>query len=249
MLTTTNMQLGQWAASRTDVFPTEMCELMSRLHSNVDAHSLADTKRIVSKAFGGLPFQDIFEEFDEKPLGIGAIAQVYKAKLKPSLLPPENIEREKRHFREALRHNVDVIAKSAPPRDRAPSAYVAVKVLHPRVESMIHRDLRIMRFFAAAINAIPTMEWLSLPVEVDKFGEMMRLQLDLRIEGNNLEKFRHNFQNRPTVTFPKPYLDYTTRQVLIEEFAHGIPLSAFLENGAGVFQKDIADMGLDSFLV
>lgn len=242
------LQLGQWAASRSDIFPTEMCDLMSRLHSSVEPHPFSETKRIVSAAFGDLPFESIFVEFDEKPLGIGAIAQVYKAKLHPSLLPPNGDDGEHtKDFRKALRHNVDVLAKSSP--RQVPSSSVAVKVLHPRVEKMIHRDLRIMRFFASAINAIPTMEWLSLPDEVEKFGEMMRLQLDLRIEGNNLVKFRKNFKNRTTVTFPKPYLDYTTREVLIEEFAHGIPLSAFLAAGGGVYEKVIADMGLDAFLV
>ena len=92
------------------------------------------------------------------------------------------------------------------------------------------------------------MEWLSLPDEVNKFAEMMKLQLDLRIEGANLEVFQKNFQQRPTVTFPSPYQEYTTRKVLIEEFAHGLPLPWFLEQGAGPYNKELADMGLDAFL-
>ena len=92
------------------------------------------------------------------------------------------------------------------------------------------------------------MEWLSLPDEVDKFAEMMKLQLDLRIEGTNLEIFQKNFEHRSTVTFPTPYQEYTTRKVLIEEFAHGLPLPIFLEQGAGPYNKELADMGLDAFL-
>ncbi|KAA8576740.1 hypothetical protein EYC84_006807 [Monilinia fructicola] len=65
-----------------------MCEIMSQLHSNAPAHSLHATKRIISRAFDGRPFEDIFEEFQEQPLGVGAIAQVYKAKLKPDLATP-----------------------------------------------------------------------------------------------------------------------------------------------------------------
>jgi aarF domain-containing kinase len=105
-----------------------------------------------------------------------------------------------------------------------------------------------MGFFAAVINAIPTMEWLSFPDEVEQFGEMMRLQLDLRIEAANLTLFRRNFKDRTTAWFPYPYTEYTTRNVLIEEFAQGIPMEDFLQNGGGVFQKDIADEGLDAFL-
>ncbi|KAI9833189.1 MAG: hypothetical protein M1819_003812 [Sarea resinae] len=242
------IKLGQWAASRSDIFPTQMCKIMSSLHSNAPAHSLAITKETIIRAFDGRPFEDIFEEFIEEPLGVGAIAQVYKAKLKPDLAAPGDVDLTSRppNLREKVKKNVDVMVKNTP--QRVPSSYVAIKVLHPRVERIVRRDLKIMGFFASVINAIPTMEWLSLPDEVHQFGEMMRLQLDLRIEAANLSIFRKHFKNRSTAWFPFPYMEYTTRQVLVEEFAQGIPLEAFLQDGGGTFQKDIADEGLDAFL-
>lgn len=221
---------------------------MSSLHSQAPAHSLEVTKRTISRAFNGLPFEDIFEEFQEEPLGVGAIAQVYKAKLRPDLAAPSDVERldEPANLRAKVRKNVDVLVKSIP--QRVPSTYVAIKVLHPRVERIVRRDVRIMMFFARVINAIPTMEWLSFPGEVRKFGEMMRLQLDLRIEAANLSLFRENFKSRTTAWFPYPYTEYTTREVLVEEFAQGIPLTTFLETGGGAFQREIAQQGLDAFL-
>ncbi|KAI9732600.1 MAG: hypothetical protein M1834_003936 [Cirrosporium novae-zelandiae] len=241
------IKLGQWAASRSDIFPQEMCNIMSSLHSNAPAHSLSATRQIVERAFDGRPFDQIFSEFQEVPLGVGAIAQVYKAKLMPDLAVPGDVDIARpRNFRETVKKNVDVLVKSTP--QRVPSTYVAVKVLHPRVERVVRRDLKIMGFFASVLNAIPTMEWLSLPDEVTQFGEMMRLQLDLRIEAANLTMFRKHFMDRTTAWFPYPYTDYTTRQVLIEEFAQGIPLATFLENGGGVYQEEIADEGLDAFL-
>ncbi|CAG8220491.1 unnamed protein product [Penicillium salamii] len=242
------IKLGQWAASRTDIFPPEMCNIMSSLHSNAPAHSLHQTKRIIRKAFNGLPFEDIFEEFQEEPLGVGAIAQVYKAKLKPSLAASRDQELgvEPPTLGEKVRKNVDVLVKSSP--QRVPSSYVAIKVQHPRVEQMIHRDLRIMSFFAHMIDAIPTMHWLSFPDEVQQFGEMMKLQLDLRIEATNLVMFRKKFKSRTAAWFPYPYLEYTTREVLVEEFAQGIPLATFLDIGGGVYQHEIANEGLDAFL-
>ncbi|KAJ6015727.1 hypothetical protein N7540_010318 [Penicillium herquei] len=241
------IKLGQWAASRTDIFPPDMCTIMSSLHSNAPAHSLRDTKRIIQKAFNDLPFEEIFAEFEEEPLGVGAIAQVYKAKLKPSLATSsQELGQEPITLGEKMRKNVDVLVKNSP--QRVPSSYVAIKVLHPRVEKMIRRDLRIMSFFASLLNAIPTMNWLSFPDEVQQFGEMMKLQLDMRIEGTNLVMFRDKFKNRTTAWFPYPYLDYTTREVLVEEFAQGIPLATFLDIGGGVYQREIANEGLDAFL-
>ncbi|KAA8635622.1 hypothetical protein SMACR_03314 [Sordaria macrospora] len=238
------IKLGQWAASRSDIFPDEMCNIMSKLHADAPAHSLNATKRIVEEAFGGRHFDEIFEEFDEKPLGVGAIAQVYRAKLKPDLTMPADADVSDSSRRFAK--NVGTVLKSTP--KRVPSSYVAIKVLHPGVERTVRRDLRIMGFFARMINAIPTLEWLSLPDEVDQFGEMMKLQLDLRIEAANLSMFRKNFKDRTTAWFPYPYTEFSTRNVLVEEFAHGIPLADFMANGGGVFQKEIASEGLDAFL-
>ncbi|KAK6353223.1 hypothetical protein TWF696_005204 [Orbilia brochopaga] len=247
----TFIKLGQWAASRTDIFPLQMCSIMSTLHSNVAAHPLSQTREIIEEAFDGRPFQSIFLEFEETPLGVGAIAQVYRAKLNPDLLPSVQTSSPGgpgllKNSAQDLLNRVETLVNPRP--SQVPSGWVAIKVLHPHVDRLIHRDLRIMKIFSVLINSIPTLEWLSLPDEVDKFGEMMRLQLDLRIEARNLAKFLHNFEDRNTVTFPTPYIDYTTRQVLVEEFVHGVPLQNFLEFGGGVYQKQLADMGLDAFL-
>jgi aarF domain-containing kinase len=239
------IKLGQWAASRTDIFPKEMCSIMSAMHSNAPAHSMRKTRRIIEAAFG-MPFEEIFEEFHEKPLGVGAIAQVYRAKLKPNLRAMGDSDVEQPTFSKRLKKNVDAMAKSTP--QRVPSSYVAIKVLHPAVDRIVGRDLRIMSAFASIIDIIPGMSWFSFPDQVEQFGEMMKLQLDLRIESANLSLFRKHFKDRTTAWFPYPYTAYISRQVLVEEFAHGIPLEDFLRNGGGVFQKEIADEGLDAFL-
>ncbi|GFP54769.1 ABC1 family protein C21C3.03, mitochondrial [Trichoderma asperellum] len=226
-----------------------MCDTMSKLHSNAPAHSMHVTRKTVEAAFNGRKFEDIFDEFYETPLGVGAIAQVYKAKLKPDLAAPQDLEADSRGPRplsQNVKQQVRTVLKSSP--KQVPSTYVAVKVLHPKVERIVRRDLKIMGFFASMLNAIPTIEWLSLPDEVAQFGQMMKLQLDLRIEAANLETFRKNFKDRTTASFPFPYSEFTTRNVLIEEFAQGIPLADFMESGGGVFQHDIANEGLDAFL-
>ena len=243
------IKLGQWAASRSDIFPSQMCAVMSELHSNAPAHSLAHTKRTICAAFDGRTFDEIFEEFEEKPLGVGAIAQVYKARLREDVAKADDSDLQdpqQERLSRRLRRNVDAFVKSSP--QRVPSSYVAIKVLHPKVERIVRRDLKIMAVFASIINAVPTLEWLDLPNEVANFGDMMRLQLDLRIESANLSVFRKHFQDRRSAWFPFPYTDYSTRQVLVEEFAQGIPLHHFLEQGGGVFQKEIANEGLDAFL-
>lgn len=248
------IKLGQWAASRTDIFPKEMCDELGQLHSNAKAHSLVATKKIISQSFGDMPFEEIFDEFQEKPLGVGAIAQVYIGKLSEAALKKVKSVDDAEKELHKISANEDFFEKflvTEHANSLTSNQQVAIKVLHPKVEININRDLKIMAFFAKAIDMIPTMEWLSLPDEVEQFGILMRLQLDLRIEALNLAKFRHNFRQRLDIHFPKPYLNFTTRDVLVEEFMHAIPMSKLLslnENFGKNLSKEVSDKGLDAFL-
>lgn len=174
---------------------------------------------------------------------------MYKAKLRKDLIPPSYLDpKHKRPRRPNLA--ADALQPAAPP-PKVPTSSVAVKILHPRVEKTINRDLSIMTFFARCIAALPGLEWISLPEEVEVFGGMMREQLDLRLEASNLRRFEHNFSGRreDAVNFPRPLEDWTTKDVLIEEYEDALPLNAFLRNGGGPFDNTLATLGLDVFLV
>ncbi|CCK67857.1 Cqd1p KNAG_0A01680 [Huiozyma naganishii CBS 8797] len=190
----TFIKLGQWAASRTDLFPPELCEELSSLHSNVSPHPFAYTESTLCEVFQVERLDQVFDEFHRTPLGVGAIAQVHAA------------------------HRRDT------------DQWCAVKIIHPRAARIINRDLQIMRFWAATVNMIPTMEWLSLPDEVAQFAILMRLQLDLRIEAQNLTRFHENFPQSVTTKFPQALdMEHTTRDVLIEEYINGFPMGKFLQ--------------------
>lgn len=237
------IKLGQWAASRTDLFPAALCAKMSKLHSGNKPHPFRYTKKVLQRAFH-LPFDEIFEAFEEKPIGCGAIAQVYRARLRPEILTQSSAEAAQ--LADELAHQAD--------GDRRIVTSVAIKVLHPRVEKLVRRDIRIMSIFANIINALPEMEWLSLPDEVMAFSDMMTQQLDLRVEATNLDRFRENFKDRPrTVTFPRPIRlgpnqVAANKEVLIEEYEDALPLKYFLRNGGGPYDEKIANLGLDAFL-
>ncbi|AET40945.1 Cqd1p Ecym_7093 [Eremothecium cymbalariae DBVPG len=212
----TFIKLGQWAGSRTDIFAEGLCLELCNLHSNAKPHSLKYTKEQIVKALGVESFDDIFEEFDAKTLGCGAVAQVYVGKLTDKIIKQKQI-----HL--------------GPDQNK----WCAVKVVHPKATKQISRDLKIMKFFAVAIDMLPTMEWLSLPTEVEQFSVLMNLQLDLRIEVNNLRKFNENFEGDPCVKFPQGFPELTSRNVLFEEYIHGFPMEMFLK-----VKKYISNPGL-----
>ncbi|KAF9926604.1 hypothetical protein FBU30_003822 [Linnemannia zychae] len=244
----TFIKLSQWAASRTDIFPTQLCIMLSKLHNQVDPHPIEYTRRTIEAAFGGRKMEDIFDEFIETPLGIGAIAQVYRGRLKPGIALHFEPEEDNNGSESVIQKLGQVTKTQDHTKPKRLKTEVAIKVLHPKVARTVERDLAIMKFFAKIINCIPTMRWIALPDQVAMFGEMMQEQLDLRIEARNLETFRHNFRDRYTVTFPRALTQFATREMLIEEFVSALPLKTILQKGAGPFALKIADIGLDGFL-
>ncbi|KAL5648906.1 hypothetical protein ACJX0J_039715, partial [Zea mays] len=68
---------GQWAATHPDLFPSDLCTELSKLHTKAPAHNFTYTKKTVEKAFGR-KLSDIFEE---DPVASGSVAQVHRAVL------------------------------------------------------------------------------------------------------------------------------------------------------------------------
>lgn len=173
--------------------------------------------------------------------------EVYRATLKQDLLPPSYFD-PKRSSKKGPRALAPVIIPESKPS--VPTAAVAVKVLHPKVTKLIERDLTIMTFFAHVITLFPGMQWVSLPEEVEVFGRMMYEQLDLRKEADNLVTFEKNFMTRhSSVTFPRPLRIWSTQDILVEEYQTAVPLELFLKNGGGPYDDQLAELGLDAFLV
>ncbi|CAI9263812.1 unnamed protein product [Lactuca saligna] len=124
---------GQWAATRPDLFPRDICTELSKLHTQAPEHSYAYTKKTIEKAFGR-KIHEIFDDFEEIPVASGSIAQIHRAKLKL-----------KSHGKKTVKPLV-----------------VAVKVRHPGVGESIRRDFEIINVVARISGFLPTLKWLRL---------------------------------------------------------------------------------------
>ena len=108
---------------------------------------------------------------------------------------------------------------------------VAVKVMHPSVGEDIDADLDLMRFFVRAIQKVPFMsglKWLNMEGVVEEFADLLKLQLDCRVEAANLQRFNENFKDNEHVIFPKLIEGFKpSKDVLIESFVEGVPVIQF----------------------
>jgi len=138
---------GQWAATRPDLFPKDLCAELSRLHTKAPAHNFAHTRRTVEGAFGR-KLHEIFEDFEEEPIASGSIAQVHRAVLR---------------FRY--------------PGQKSRPMVVAVKVRHPGVTEVIQRDFAIINWIAKISGYMPGLQWLRLDESVQQFAVFMLTQV------------------------------------------------------------------------
>lgn len=75
------IKLGQWATTRPDIFPASMLDQFDRLQDQCSPHSFEDTREIIRQNYNA-EIEELFEDFSSTPIAVGAIAQVYRAKLK-----------------------------------------------------------------------------------------------------------------------------------------------------------------------
>ncbi|MGK3746586.1 MAG: aarF domain-containing kinase, partial [Bacillariaceae sp.] len=119
---------------------------------------------------------------------------------------------------------------------------VAVKIMHPHVEKDIDADLDILRLTVHAlehmnIGPVKNLKWLNLPGFIEEMAIMLKIQLDLRTEGEHLIQFNKNFgcngdennKKYQSIVFPKLIHEYPpTKHVLMETFCEGQPVMDFI---------------------
>lgn len=199
------IKVCQWAATRRDLFPQNICDRLGHLHDGASLHSWDYTHHVLSKAFGIHYHENIRGEegglkIDPKDvIGSGSVAQVYRGTL--------------------TYHNGE-------------EKQVAVKVLHPNIQQRIERDLKLMGRLAQLFHALPSeaIRMINLPRVCGNFAEIMRHQIDLRNEARHLQRFRENFvvgdDRIGKITFPMPLL--VNENCLVEDYEDAVPMSSFL---------------------
>ena len=219
------VKLGQWAATRRDLFPAAMCEQLSKLQRHAQVHNWNHTETVLEKVLGS-KVNEVFLSFDKEPIGSGCCAQVYKATIDETKLT-----------------NTPESSKSLP---------VAVKVLHPYIRDQFQRDLGVLRTLAGLLSTLfPSLRWLSLLDSLEEFAYSMRVQLDLTTEAENMLQFRRDFQSDDSIVFPRPILQLCYPDVIVQTFEDGIHVGQLLSQLGQVQEskkRELAEKGVDLLL-
>ncbi|EFJ44870.1 hypothetical protein VOLCADRAFT_106245 [Volvox carteri f. nagariensis] len=212
---------GQWASTRPDLFPEDLCAHLERLQTSAPAHSPATSIAAVERAFRA-PISELFDAFDARPVASGSIAQIHAATLSE--------------------RGAALVGGGA-----EAGARVAIKVRHPGVSELMHRDFILMQRAAAACSRIPALRELRLEESIRQFGGPLKEQLDLSVEAAHLQRFNANFRSWGNVKFPLPLFPLVTPDVLVESFEEGDLITRYVRNPHR-HNAMLAQTGVDVFL-
>lgn len=113
---------------------------------------------------------------------------------------------------------------------------LAVKILYPRVATIIKVDLRVLGWAIRVYkNFVPVQQ---IERVHEQLGDMLERETDLVNEAAMIERMAKNFESDPDVLFPKVYPAWSCRTVMTMSFMDGVKIS----------KKDaLSHLGLDPY--
>lgn len=124
---------------------------------------------------------------------------------------------------------------------------VAVKVLRPRVEDTVERDLLSARAITAwAARRWPVPHVLGFQSLVEEFAARIAEETDFRLEAEYATEVRANFRSNPRVVIPEVMHEMTRRRVIVLEFIEGTRVDRL--QGGSVDARSLAGMVMEVYV-
>jgi ubiquinone biosynthesis protein len=226
----TFIKLGQLASVRPDMVGPEILLELEKLQDQVSPVPADQIRSALIQELGHPP-EDLFIDFEHKPVAAGSIAQVHRARLASDYRP--------------------VVGPNLPA-----GTPIAIKVLRPGIEALISADLKLARKWTRRAGRIRKLARFRPESLIDEFSEMLDCELDLRREGRLADRFSRDFAGDEFVRVPRVVWRLSTQSVLVSEFVEGwrhtelgpaeragIDARALAIHGADVFMRQVLVLG------
>lgn len=117
------IKLGQHMAALEHILPLEYSNTMVVLQNEAPQSTVADVEAVVREDLGISSLSDVFDQFDERPLGAASLAQVHRARLKET---GQEVAVKVQHHRLHAYVDMDMLTVSA--------AVKVIKYIFPQFE-------------------------------------------------------------------------------------------------------------------
>ena len=126
---------------------------------------------------------------------------------------------------------------------------VVVKVLRPGIETVIRRDVSLLKIIAGLAERYWSEGRRLRPLEVvAEFEKTLFDELDLLREAANASQLRRNFSDSQLLHVPEVYWSFCRRNVMTLERIYGIPVNDLATlRQAGVDLKTLSERGVEIF--
>lgn len=181
------IKLGQFLATRPDVFGVETTTDLSRLKDKIPPFPMKAAQKALAEEFGADDAERFFPELSD-PIAAASLAQVHRLQTEDS-------------------------AK-------------AVKILRPKVETLIGRELRAMKRAARTVERVNVESRRLEPVAfTDTVAASMEKELDLRLEAGGADEMRELSFEAGYFHIPEVDWERSGKRVLTTDWVEGKPLT------------------------
>lgn len=202
------IKLGQHLASLDYILPPEYTNVLRRLYDCAPQSTRSEVERVFEEEMQAkhgkrVRIEDVFEEWDEKPLGTASLAQVHRGRLKDDCLGLDpNFKTQ------------EGMPMGSAGRD------VAVKIQHASVRRHAMLDIATLKMLIHALKYVmpdlASFDWL-----VDELRHNLPKEMNFVEEGRNADRTRGYVEQdawlKERVIVPRIFWPATTPRVIVQQ--------------------------------
>lgn len=236
-------KLGQLLSTRPDLIPPELADELAHLQDNVPPLSEAEVVQVMEEELG-VPWEDVFESIESRPLAAGTIGQVHRARLEGGHRVVVKVQRP--NAEEEIERDLGLFALFAEKAEgrEALASLVDIPAVVEHLSASLRRELDF-REEAANIErmreVLARYQRLAVPWVHSQLSSRRLLVMD-EVVGVPLREAPPGAERREAA---RQLLEAFYRQVLTEGFFHADPHPGNLLWSEGrIFLLDLGMVGI-----